>query len=195
MAIPFNAPKRPMRARLTVSEYYRMNDVGLLDRYPRTELIDGEIIVLNALYVGHSRTHKALFLALNDSINASGSTLEVLGETTTELGGHDAPLPDITIFDPAATPSLQRGIEHRAVKMIVEVANSSAARDLGVKRKLYAQRAVPEYWVAVLKTRKIERFADPIDGDYRKHDSFAFNEAVPSVTLPNVGIDAGTLPQ
>ncbi len=187
------SPSRPIRARLTLGDYYQMSEMGLLDRFARTELIDGEIIVLNAHYIGHGRIHNAMYLALIGAIKESKAALEVLFETTAELSSHDGPLPDITIFDSSKITDTQRGIPRDAVRLIVEVANSSARRDLGAKRKLYASRSIPEYWVAVLKTATIERFADPVDGDYKRHDSFAFADAVDSVTLPGVGIPAGTL--
>ena len=186
-------PNRVVRARFTVDDYYRMSDLGILDRLGRTELIGGGIIVLNAHYIGHGRIHNAMYLALIGAIKESKAALEVLFETTAELSSHDGPLPDITIFDSSKITDTQRGIPRDAVRLIVEVANSSARRDLGAKRKLYASRNIPEYWVAVLKTATIERFADPVDGDYKRHDSFAFADAVDSVTLPGVGIPAGTL--
>ena len=186
-------PERAVRARFTVDDYYRMSDLGILDRLGRTELIDGGIIVLNAHYIGHARIHDAIHSALKEAIKRSGAGLEALFETTAELSSHDGPLPDITIFDSSKIKDIQRGIPLDAIRMIAEVANSSARRDLGAKRKLYASRSIPEYWVAVLKTATIERFADPVDGDYKRHDSFAFADAVDSVTLPGVGIRAGTL--
>ena len=186
-------PNRAVRARFTVDDYYKMSDLGILDRLGRTELIGGGVIVLNAHYIGHGRIHNAMYLALIGAIKESKAALEVLFETTAELSSHDGPLPDITIFDSSKITDTQRGIPRDAVRLIVEVANSSARRDLGAKRKLYASRSIPEYWVAVLKTATIERFADPVDGDYKRHDSFAFADAVDSVTLPGVGIPAGTL--
>ncbi len=186
-------PNRAVRARFTVDDYYRMSELGILDRLGRTELIDGGIIVLNAHYIGHARLHDVVYSALKDAIKRSATRLEVLFEATAELSAHDGPLPDITIFDSAKITDTQRGIPRDAVRLIVEIANSSARRDLGAKRKLYAARGVPEYWVAVLKSATIERFPDPADGDYKRHDSFAFADAVDSVTLQGVGIPAGTL--
>jgi Uma2 family endonuclease len=184
---------RSVRARLTINDYYQMNDMGLLDRFGRTELIDGEIIVLNSLYIPHARTHMRVLLALNQSVVTSGLPIEVLGELTAELGPVDGPLPDITILDTEVAARAMQGVPKAALRLVVEIADSSARRDLGKKRKLYASRDVPEYWVVVISKGTIERFADPVDGDYKRHDSFAFADAVDSVTLPGVGIPAGTL--
>jgi Uma2 family endonuclease len=184
---------RSVRARLTINDYYQMNDMGLLDRFGRTELIDGEIIVLNSLYIPHARTHMRVLLALNQSVVTSGLPIEVLGELTAELGPVDGPLPDITILDSEVAAGAMQGVPKAALRLVVEIADSSARRDLGKKRKLYASRDVPEYWVVVISKGTIERFADPVDGDYKRHDSFAFADAVDSVTLPGVGIPAGTL--
>ena len=187
------SPSRPIRARLTLGDYYQMSEMGLLDRFARTELIDGEIIVLNALYIPHARTHMRILLALNTSAERSELPLEVFGELTAELSPFDGPLPDITILDSVIAASATQGAPKAALRLIVEIADSSARRDLGKKRKLYASRDIPEYWVVVIPKGTIERFADPVDGDYKRHDSFAFADAVDSVTLPGVGIPAGTL--
>lgn len=184
---------QPSKARFTIDDFYRMSDTGILDRYGRTELIDGEIIVLSPLYLPHARTHTAVFRALSACSALQRPGLEILIGATTELGRYDAPMPDIILLDRAAAGDAQRGIPHDAVRMIVEVAVSTSRYDLGRKRKLYAERSVPEYWVALVKKRKLERFGVPVEGEYRRHDSFDFSNRIESVTLPGVVIEAGTL--
>ena len=191
--VRFQSPSRPARARLTLDDYYQMSAMGLLNRFARTELIDGEIIVLNALHIPHARTYMRTLLALNSSATASDLDIEVFGELTAELSPFDGPLPDISILDSHLIKNVTQGAPREAVLLIVEVASTSARRDLGKKRKLYASCGVPEYWVAVIPKATVERFAEPVDGDYQRHDSFAFADAIDSLTLPGIGIPAGTL--
>ena len=191
--VHIQSPSRPARARLTLDDYYQMSAMGLLDRFARTELIDGEIIVLNALHIPHARTYMRMLLTLNESVVASRLALEVFGELTSELSPFDGPLPDISILDSRLIENVTQGAPREAVLLVVEIASTSARRDLGKKRKLYASRGVPEYWVVVIPKGTVERFAEPVEGDYKRHDSFAFVDAISSVTLPGIGIPAGTL--
>lgn len=184
---------RPVRARLTLDDYYTMSEIGLLDRFGRTELIDGEIIALNALHLPHALTHKQIFKALDRSVDASALPFEVLGEVTAEVDRHNGPLPDIAIVDLAAIEDQTKGAPIAAIKLLVEVSASSARRDLGKKRKLYARGGLPEYWVAVIPQGLFVRFADPKDGDYLRRDELPFAGGIESVTLPGVGIAAGVL--
>lgn len=180
----------PVKVRFTVDDFYRMDQVGVFDRFARTELIDGELFAVNALHMPHSRLHKTIY----DELNASTkrwNVLETFYATTTELGDNDAPMPDIIVLDRAMAANARRGIPRDAVRLLVEVSVSTSRYDLGRKRALYAKRGIPEYWVALLKKRTIERFVEPVDGEYRQRDSFVFGEAVPSLTLPGIGLDAG----
>ena len=50
--------------------------------------------------------------------------------------------------------------------LIIEVAESSLARDRGVKQRLYAACDVPEYWIVNVAERRIEVHTKPLNGAY-----------------------------
>ena len=62
-------PPTPRR-RLTVDEYYRMGDVGILFRDDRVELIEGELVAMSPIGSDHSDTintlTRTLVLAVGD---------------------------------------------------------------------------------------------------------------------------------
>jgi Uma2 family endonuclease len=186
----FKAPDRKSLAKLSIEQYYAICDVGVFANGERTELLDGQIYVINAQYLPHARIKHVIFFALHDSLLANNSSLTVLSEATIELGKFGAPQPDIFIFD---APDALKGAPDGSVKLVAEVADSSERQDLGKKLKLYARGAIPEYWVAVLRTRRIERFTQPVGDKYLQHDSFVFGDVVESVTLPGVGLSSGLL--
>ena len=53
-------PDQPTRHRLNVDDYYKMAETGVLKRGQRVELIDGEIIDLNAIGSPHAALMKRL---------------------------------------------------------------------------------------------------------------------------------------
>jgi Uma2 family endonuclease len=185
---PYASPSRPAPARLTIDQYYAICESGALDEYNRTELLDGRIYQMNAQYTAHMRAKLALFRALDPLVRACGAELGM--EATIEIGARNAPQPDLFVW---TGKDVGKGAPDGTVLIAIEVADSSERHDLGKKRRIYARGGVREYWVAVLRTQTVERFAEPADGDYRRHDSFAFADAINSVTMPGIGIPAGTL--
>lgn len=181
---------RPRKAKLTIEQFYLINASGAFDDYAKTELLDGEIHVVNSQFLPHMRVKRDIFTALQASVDALGSELEVGIEGAVELGAHNVPEPDVFLFD---ARDAERGVPDGSLRLVVEVADSSERRDLGRKKRLYARHGIPEYWVAVLRTRTITRFADPIGNDYARQDSFTFDHGVTSLTLPGVAIAAGVL--
>ena len=57
----------------------------------------------------------------------------------------------------------------RTALLVIEVADSSARRDLEVKARIYARAGVPEYWLVLVKQRAIAVLRDPdaVAGSYR----------------------------
>lgn len=180
---------RARKARFSVEQYLLMNDAGALDAFGKTELIRGEIRVVNAQYMPHMRAKLALYRALHAAVAEAGLPLEVGSEGATRLGDDNMPEPDVFIF----APTDELAVPARAICLIVEVADATARQDLGPKRKLYAEHGIPEYWVVLLTKRRIERFAEPRNGDYARQDGFAFGETVDALTLPGVSLPAATL--
>lgn len=192
MGIDLKLPldNRPRKAWLTIEQFYLIGESGAFDDYAKTELLDGEIHVVNSQFLPHMRVKRTIFLALQASLEAAGSPLEMGIEGAVELGLNNVPEPDVFIFD---ARDAVRGVPDGSVRLIVEVADLSERRDLGFKKRIYARNRVPEYWVAVVRTGRIERFADPVDGDYAHHDSIAFSEGLAALTLPEAVLPAGAL--
>jgi hypothetical protein len=74
------------------------------------------------------------------------------------------PEPDISILRPRAdfyTTSLPGAAD---VLLVIEVADTSLAYDLGTKVPLYARHGIPEVWVIDAATRQIRVFRRPVGG-------------------------------
>jgi Uma2 family endonuclease len=143
-------PAIPRRLRWTVSEYFRLADAGLLDGR-KVELIDRGIIEVPAQATPHrSAVTKVSHLLLN-AFPPPGRWVVIHG--TVRLSRHDAPDPDFTVFDaPVGTPDdqLPRPL------LIIEVSDTTYAKDAGPKLRAYARAGVRDYWIVNLLARRVE---------------------------------------
>ena len=176
------------RMRFTEEQFFQMADAGVFDMCGKVELLDGEVF-LSPQHVPHSRIQKRLLAALDQSVRLSGRTeLETLPETTVATGGAYSPQCDLLIIADGDYP---KAVPIAAVRLIVEVAASDAWRDEHIKKALYADNDVPEYWIALIEGGYVDCFSEPAGNTYRRFDLFAFGDAIASVTLPGIGVPAG----
>lgn len=192
-----NAPVRlplddtPRRPRFTIEQFEAIERSGALDGYAKTELLDGEIFVVNAQAVWHMRAKREILFALEASLRAIGSNLETGVEGSVAFEPGSLPEPDVFVWEPA-DPSA-KWVPGDSVRLVVEVADTSERHDLDEKRRLYAAYGVPEYWVVARSSRAVERFASPLSGDYDHHDRVSFTDPCASLSLAGVAVPAGIL--
>ncbi|MFV3424454.1 hypothetical protein ACNJGC_21760, partial [Mycobacterium tuberculosis] len=74
-----------------------LDDSGAFAPYGKTELLDGEIVYVNAQHRRHGRVKMALYHALSDALAAISSPFSVAVEISVALGQHDVPEPDLTL--------------------------------------------------------------------------------------------------
>jgi Uma2 family endonuclease len=157
------AVDQPRRHRLSVSDYYRMAEVGILPPDARVELIDGEIIDKPPIGSRHSATMDRLTLTLQKAV---GDLAIVRAQGSISLGSYSEPQPDIALLHPRADSywSVQPGAAD--IFLLVEVAASSLRYDREIKVPLYAQHRVPEVWLIDTETRRLTRYRNPSRSGY-----------------------------
>ena len=75
--------------------------------------------------------------------------------------------------------------------LIVEVAESSLAKDRGIKARLYAAAGVVEYWVVDLQSMRIEVRTGPKGRAYAHRRTAGLGDAIRLVAFPDVEIRVG----
>ncbi len=169
----------PTLAKLTVKDFLMLADSGAFERYARTELIEGEIWVVNAVHRRHARVHAMLTAEIGAALKAMASPLEFYTAPSTELSGDSMPEPDIAI----AEPSDDRTLSGRSVRLAIEISDSTLKIDLGRKARLYARYAVPEYWVVDVDRGVIHQMWAPEVDDYAERREVAFGERIEAATI------------
>jgi Uma2 family endonuclease len=156
----------------TGDEFYRMAEGGAF-RGMRVELRRGMILKMSPQHYPHGAVQGELLEALILALRQAGLPWRVMTGTTVSFGGGFEPMPDILVVDPAVPPTAKQTIAPEAVRLIVEVADSTLTDDMGEKREDYALGGLVEYWVADVKARTVIRHAEP------KGSVFAVETPVP----------------
>lgn len=175
----------PARMRITTDRYQKMVAVGVLTKYDRIELIEGELLQMAPI----GAKHAALTARLTRLFNlAVGDSAVVFPGGPVNLGDFSEPQPDIVLLKHRAD-YYSSGIPGAAdVLLLIEVSDSTLAFDQGDKLALYARYGVPEYWIIDVEGRRIITHREPTANGYaRKFESAAANAVAPQA-FPNVTI-------
>jgi len=174
----------PHRAWLRVEDFLLLDRSGAFADFAKTELIDGEILCMNAQFQRHSYAKSELLFRLRVALGAE-SALLVLAEVAVAMPPHDMPEPDIAII---RGPLGSGPVALAALALVVEIADTTRETDLGRKAALYARHGVPEYWVVDLKEDAIVRHWQPGADGFGQRDVTAFGVDMSAVTLPGLTI-------
>jgi Uma2 family endonuclease len=155
------------RHRLSVDDYHRMAESGILGPDDRVELLEGEILDMSPIGSLHAALVRVLARWLG---SIAGDRAIVAVQDPIRLDDASEPQPDIAILKarPDCYASAHPGPED--VLLVVEVAETSLGYDLGVKVPLYARHGIPEVWVVDAVGRIAHRFLDPGAAGYRLHE-------------------------
>ena len=176
----------PHRLKLRIEDFTILDRAGVFDAYGKVELIDGVIEVMNAEFRRHNHIKNDLTYRLRSALAALGSPYKAFCEASLALSEHSLLQPDVIV---AIGGTDSRYYEVDDLAIVIEVADSTAARDLGVKCAMYAAQGVPEYWVVALPTAEVHQFWEPgVDG-FAARRTVQLEGEVTSATMPDLTID------
>jgi Uma2 family endonuclease len=175
----------PMLAKLTVRDFLLLADSGAFERYARTELIEGEIWVVNAVHRRHARVHALLTAELGAALKAMRSPLEFYTAPSTELSDDSMPEPDIAV----AEPSEDRTLSGKVVRLAIEISDSTLKMDMGRKARLYARHGVPEYWVVDVESGAIHQMWSPSGEAYLESRIIPLGEPIVAATIASLTVE------
>lgn len=175
----------PARHRLTVADFRRMGEAGILGPEDRVELIAGEIIDMSPIGSLHAALVSRLAMLFSRHV---GDKAVVWIQNPLLLDDVSQPQPDLAILRPRAD-FYRDGFPGPAdVLLAIEVADTSLAFDRGVKAALYAAAGIPETWVIDAGTLRTHRFRRPPGGGPAVEDVVAANEPLAGGSEPLTGL-------
>ena len=174
-----------LRHRLTVEEYYRMAEAGILKQDARVELIEGEIIDMAPMGSKHAYVVAELTKRLMVAVDLR---CEVRCQLPVRLDGYSEPEPDIVLVKPRGRHYASAHPAPEDVLLLIEVSDSSLAFDRAVKLPLYARHGIPVVWAIDLSGTQIYEHREPRDGSYQSMTSLGMSSAVVPM-LPLLTVD------
>jgi Uma2 family endonuclease len=180
----------PLPVKLRAADYRLLDEAGAFEPYGKTELLDGEIVYMNAQHRPHARLKMAMYDVLRDALRDAGVGLSVMVEASILLADHDTPEPDLTL---TSEPDGAGLIPRASVALVIEIADATLRSDLGRKASIYARAGVAEYWVADVNGRVIHQLWGPSGVSYAEQRQIAFGEPIIAETVKGLTIDTGAL--
>ena len=173
---------------ITVEEYHRMIDAGILHEDEHVELVDGFLVAMTPQKSPHAYAIQELTRLLTRSLSREFAVRVQLPLT---LGPRSEPEPDIAIV----LDSRQLAVAHPTTALLVmEVSRGSLRYDRTVKARLYARHGIPEYWIVNVAERVIEVRRDPDAGaGYRAAFTAGPGEPITAKSVPGVVVDLADL--
>ena len=129
------------RRLLTVAEYHRMGEAGILAERDRVELIEGELIAMTPIGSGHA----GAVIALNHLlVTAIGQKALVSVQDPVQLDDRTEPEPDFAVLKPRSDHYRSAAPRPDDMLLPIGIADTSIGYDWAVKRPLYARHRIPE---------------------------------------------------
>jgi len=168
--------------RLSVAQFERMIDAGILTKYDRCELIRGELIERPVV----SDPHAAAVRRLNHRFNPPREEYIVSVRGAIKLKD-SRPEPDLTLLHYKPDFYASGTATPPDILLLIEVADSSLEFDRVVKRPLYAENGIQEYWIVNLIDDCIEVYRQPQPGGIYTEPRIAKRgESIAILALPEL---------
>ena len=178
------------RRPITVAEYHRMGEVGILGERDRVELIEGELVAMSPIGSYHHGTVNQLTHSL---VHAVGDRAIVSVQGPVRLDDLSEPEPDFALLKPRPDFYRDAHAQPADVLLLIEVADTSLNYDRAVKRMLYARHAIPELWIVDLTAGEVEVCRGPKADGYADVERVGRDGELAPELLPGVRIQASAL--
>jgi Uma2 family endonuclease len=180
----------PERTRISADRYQKMVATGVLTKYDRVELVDGDMLNMAPIGTQHSATTARLTRLL---VMSAGDSAIVSPGGSVRLGDYSVPQPDLMLLKPRADFYSGQIPTAPDLLLLVEISDSSLAFDQGIKRALYSRHGVAEYWVVDVSGKRIHVYREPTGDGYAQALECTLSDVVSLRGLPGVQVTAGTL--
>jgi Uma2 family endonuclease len=149
--------------RLTVDQYDKMVENGILPETNRFELIEGRIVEKDMKGPEHCAAIERARRLIDRLLPADWHTRQ---EAPVRIPNRRSePEPDVSVVRGSIDDYTERHPEPADVALVVEVTRTSAAKDRALA-KIYGGGAIPAYWIVNLPKRQVEVYQGLAGGRY-----------------------------
>ncbi len=171
------------RHRLSVEDYHRMGEAGILTEEDRVELIEGELIEMPPIGSRHANCVDYINQMLTERLRGK---FRVRIQNPIQLGSYAEPQPDIAIVQNRSYADAHPGPQD--VLLLTEIADTTLLYDREVKIPLYARHGIPEVWLIDLGNERVEIYLEPTAQGYRQILRPQSTETIVPSRVPEVAL-------
>jgi Uma2 family endonuclease len=165
-------------------EYDRLVDLGVFEG-ERIELLFGMLVEMSPQNLPHASTIRRL-TELLIQLFAPAKRAQVRVQLPFVASDYSEPEPDL-----AVVPNQDDTLAHPSrAHLVIEVAATSLRKDRGLKARLYAASAVPEYWVVDTSGGIIEVHTEIVQSAYARITPYRSGDSIALQAFPDVTIAA-----
>jgi Uma2 family endonuclease len=180
----------PRRHRITVEEYHRMAEVGLLAPDARVELIEGEIIDMAPI----GKEHTSVVDQLNRLfVRAVGDDAIVRVQGSVRLSRFSEPEPDVVLLRPSTDFYRSRFATGADILLAIEVSDTTLRYDREIKVPLFGRHDVPEVWIVDLQQDQLLTYGELHAGEYQRQRVVERPGPTAVAALPGLSVDLSAL--
>lgn len=189
LANPVDVPQPIRRHKLSVEDFHKLGEAGVLHAESRVELFEGELVDMAPI----GDWHAGVVAALTEIFvkGAVGATVWI--QNPVRFADDTELQPDVAVLRRRDDFYRSRTPRPADILLLIEVADSTLAYDRGPKLALYARQEIREVWIVNLRDRRVEVFRDPSPQGYRIHLQHGAGDSASALELPTISVEVATL--
>ena len=172
--------------RFCVDDFHKMMEIGVLIEESGWEIIDGKIIDKIKISSKNAGTVTKINKVL---ANLVGHQVLISIRSPIHIDDYNEPEPDIALLKPREDFYAESHPLPPDVLLLIEVSDSTLGFDREIKRTLYAEAGILEFWLVNLTENTIECYSSPKNGSYRLVKIVGAGEIAASVTIENLTLE------
>ncbi len=175
---------------LSVEEYHKMGESGIIAADEEVELIEGQVITKPMKGTTHSALNKYLEKLLENRLQDAAL---VRVQDPVRLDSYSEPEPDIAVVLSDPFYYVSHHPTPPEIYLIVEIADTTLKRDTEFKANVYAKAGINDYWVLDLTNRKLYVFREPTTTGYQNQQILSDDATISPVAFPNITISVSEM--
>lgn len=169
----------------TVDTFYRAIAADIFDEPKRLEVVHGELWEKEKVNPPHARVTDRFARLFRATLEP---TFWVMEEKPLHIAFDTEPIPDIQVIQGNIDDFETRHPRPDEVRLLIEVADTTAARDTGPKALLYAQAGIEDYWVMLINPRELWVFRNPTEEGYAPPLRLTEADTISPLAAPHIVI-------
>lgn len=180
----------PTRYKLSIDEYHKLGDAGILDEDSRVELIEGELIQMAPIGGPHIWAVTQLTQLL---VTAVAGRAHVSPQNPVTLPPNSEPQPDFTVLKKVEGRDRSVPPGPSDTLLVVEVSDTTLRYDRGTKLRLYARSSIPEVWIVDVKGQRVEVYRKPSADTYLEKAVLEKDQMLRLEALPDAAFEVAAI--